>query len=224
MDHEQNCSTSTVRMVCSSGANIYAAVSAGINALWGKLHGGANEAVLNMLMRIHQDGGNVDKYVAMAKDKTSDFRLMGFGHRVYKNFDPRATLLKGAVDRILEEIGDPRPAAGHCEAAGGGRAEGRLLHRPASCTRTLTSTAGSSTGPWASPRRFHGAVRHRAHAGWIAHFLEMRQYPTSHPAPARFTSARRCASTRNSGNAGKDRRPLRAVAWEAFFIAFARGS
>jgi citrate synthase len=105
MDHEQNCSTSTARMVCSSMANIYASVSAGINALWGKLHGGANEAVLNMINQIHDDNDDYMKYVNYAKDKNSDFRLMGFGHRVYKNFDPRAKLLKEMVDRILNEMG-----------------------------------------------------------------------------------------------------------------------
>lgn len=109
VDHEQNCSTSTVRMVGSSQANIYASVSAGINALWGRLHGGANEAVLNMLQKIYDDGADYKKYVAMAKDRTSDFRLMGFGHRVYKNFDPRAKLLKQAVDDVFKEmsINDP---------------------------------------------------------------------------------------------------------------------
>ncbi len=105
MDHEQNCSTSTVRMVGSSQANIYASVSAGINALWGKLHGGANEAVLNMLSRIHEDGDDVEKFVDKVKDKTSSYRLMGFGHRVYKNYDPRAILLKQSADRILNELG-----------------------------------------------------------------------------------------------------------------------
>ena len=105
MDHEQNCSTSTVRMVGSSQANIYASVSAGINALSGRLHGGANEAVLKMLERIHKDGGNYRKYVDMAKDKNSRFRLMGFGHRVYKSYDPRAMLLRKAVDRVLDELG-----------------------------------------------------------------------------------------------------------------------
>ena len=97
-DHEQNCSTSTVRMVGSSNANLFASISAGICALWGPLHGGANEAVVNMLEQIRDDNGDVDKYVAMAKDKTDGFRLMGFGHRVYKNFDPRARIIKSASD------------------------------------------------------------------------------------------------------------------------------
>ena len=105
VDHEQNCSTSTVRMVGSSRANVYASISAGINALWGRLHGGANEEVLRMLQQIHEDGNDYKKYVAMAKDRNSDFRLMGFGHRVYKNFDPRAQLLKGAVDSVFSEMG-----------------------------------------------------------------------------------------------------------------------
>ncbi len=108
-DHEQNCSTSTVRMVSSSEANIYASVSAGINALWGPLHGGANQAVLEMLERIEADGGDYKKYVEMAKDKQSGFRLMGFGHRVYKNFDPRAKLLKSAADAVLDELGVTDP-------------------------------------------------------------------------------------------------------------------
>ena len=104
-DHEQNCSTSTVRLVGSSQANVFASISAGICALWGRLHGGANQEVMEMLELIRDDGGNVDKYVAMAKDKKSDFRLMGFGHRVYKNFDPRAKIIKVACDKVLEKMG-----------------------------------------------------------------------------------------------------------------------
>ncbi|HRF02767.1 MAG TPA: citrate synthase [Pirellulaceae bacterium] len=103
-DHEQNCSTSTVRMVGSADANLFASISAGICALWGPLHGGANEAVVNMLERIIEDGGDVAKYVAMAKDKSSGFRLMGFGHRVYKNFDPRARIIKAACDKLLAKL------------------------------------------------------------------------------------------------------------------------
>jgi len=104
-DHEQNCSTSTVRIVGSSQANFYASISAGISALWGPLHGGANQEVIEMLEQIHQDGGDVDKWVAKAKDKDDPFRLMGFGHRVYKNFDPRAKIIKKACDDILEKLG-----------------------------------------------------------------------------------------------------------------------
>jgi len=103
-DHEQNCSTSTVRMVGSSDANLFAAISAGICALWGPLHGGANEACVNMLQQIADDNGDVEKYVQMAKDKTNNFRLMGFGHRVYKNFDPRALIIKKACDKLLLKL------------------------------------------------------------------------------------------------------------------------
>ncbi|MFM7566960.1 MAG: citrate synthase [Flavobacteriales bacterium] len=104
-DHEQNCSTSTVRIVGSSNANLYSAVSAGISALWGPLHGGANQEVIEMLEQIAEDGGNVDKWVAKAKDKEDPFRLMGFGHRVYKNFDPRAKIIKKACDEVLSKLG-----------------------------------------------------------------------------------------------------------------------
>ena len=108
-DHEQNCSTSTVRMVGSSGANLFSAISAGISALWGPLHGGANQEVLEMLQNIRREGGDVKKFVQMAKDKSSKFKLMGFGHRVYKNFDPRASILKKAADDVLASlhISDP---------------------------------------------------------------------------------------------------------------------
>lgn len=108
-DHEQNCSTSTVRMVGSSNANLYASVSAGISALWGPLHGGANQAVIEMLEKIKEDGGNTAKWIDKAKDKNDPFRLMGFGHRVYKNFDPRAKIIKKACDDILEKLGIDDP-------------------------------------------------------------------------------------------------------------------
>ena len=104
-DHEQNCSTSTVRLVGSSQANIYSSISSGISALWGPLHGGANQEVIEMLEAIKNDGGDVQKYVDMAKDKSSGFRLFGFGHRVYKNFDPRAKIIKEAADDVLNKLG-----------------------------------------------------------------------------------------------------------------------
>ena len=104
-DHEQNCSTSTVRMVGSSHAGLFASISAGVSALWGPLHGGANQAVLEMLEEIQKNGGDADKYLAKAKDKNDEFRLMGFGHRVYKNFDPRARIIKKAADEVLKELG-----------------------------------------------------------------------------------------------------------------------
>jgi citrate synthase len=104
-DHEQNCSTSTVRIVGSSKASIYSSLSAGINALWGPLHGGANQEVIVMLENIKRDGGDTEKWINKAKDKNSGFRLMGFGHRVYKNFDPRAKIIKKAADDVLKKLG-----------------------------------------------------------------------------------------------------------------------
>jgi citrate synthase len=108
-DHEQNCSTSTVRMVGSSHAGLFASISAGVSALWGPLHGGANQAVLEMLEEIYKTGGDADKYLAKAKDKNDPFRLMGFGHRVYKNFDPRAKIIKRAADEVLSTLGVQDP-------------------------------------------------------------------------------------------------------------------
>jgi len=108
-DHEQNCSTSTVRIVGSSHAGLFASLSAGISALWGPLHGGANQAVLEMLEAIEADGGDTKKYMAKAKDKSDPFRLMGFGHRVYKNFDPRAKIIKIAADEVLSDLGIDDP-------------------------------------------------------------------------------------------------------------------
>jgi citrate synthase len=108
-DHEQNCSTSTVRVVGSSKANLFASITAGICALWGSLHGGANQEVLEMLELIYADGGDVSKYVRLAKERSSHFRLMGFGHRVYKNFDPRAKIIKAAADKVLTKLGRKDP-------------------------------------------------------------------------------------------------------------------
>ena len=177
MDHEQNCSTSTVRLVSSSGANIYASVSSGVNALWGKLHGGANEAVLNMLKMIHDDNRDFMKYVALAKDKNSNFRLMGFGHRVYKNYDPRAKLLHNLLEQIFTElrISDPLlDIARHLEEI--------ALSDPYFIERKLYPNID-----------FYSGILYRALGiptdmftvlfaigrmpGWIAHFLEMRQDP-----------------------------------------------
>ena len=108
-DHEQNCSTSTVRLVGSSRANLFASIAAGILALWGPLHGGANQEVIEMLEQIKADGGDVKKYVALAKDKNSNFRLMGFSHRVYKNFDPRAKIIKQTAEKVLKKLGVTDP-------------------------------------------------------------------------------------------------------------------
>ena len=108
-DHEQNCSTSTVRIVGSSHANLFASIAAGVTALWGPLHGGANQQVVEMLESIRTDGGDVEKWLDKAKDKDDSFRLMGFGHRVYKNFDPRATIIKKAADEVLDKMGIDDP-------------------------------------------------------------------------------------------------------------------
>ena len=108
-DHEQNCSTSTVRIVGSSYASLFASISAGISALWGRLHGGANQAVIEMLELIKNDDSNIEKYIKKAKDKNDPFRLMGFGHRVYKNFDPRAKIIKKAADQVLNDLGIDDP-------------------------------------------------------------------------------------------------------------------
>src|SRR5262249_4028028 len=108
-DHEQNCSTSTVRMVGSSHANLFASVSAGISALWGPLHGGANQQVIEMLISIREGKRRARQFMDLAKDKNSDVRLMGFGHRVYKNYDPRAKILKRACDEVLARIGKMNP-------------------------------------------------------------------------------------------------------------------
>ena len=104
-DHEQNCSTSTVRIVGSSQANLYSSIASGISALWGPLHGGANQAVIEMLEQIKADGGDLQKWIDKAKDKSDSFRLMGFGHRVYKNFDPRARIIKKSADEVLAKLG-----------------------------------------------------------------------------------------------------------------------
>ncbi|MFQ5717136.1 MAG: citrate synthase, partial [Nitrospinales bacterium] len=108
-DHEQNCSTSAVRLVGSSMCNLFASVSAGIYALWGPLHGGANQAVIEMLQQIHENGGNVKKYIAKAKDHDDPFRLMGFGHRVYKNFDPRCKIIKKLAHEVIKKLGVQEP-------------------------------------------------------------------------------------------------------------------
>ncbi|TFH25008.1 MAG: citrate synthase [Myxococcales bacterium] len=108
-DHEQNCSTTTVRTVGSGGANLFASISAGASALWGPLHGGANQAVIEMLQQIHDDGANYGKYVDLTKSKDANFKLMGFGHRVYKNFDPRARILKEVADEVLSKLGVDDP-------------------------------------------------------------------------------------------------------------------
>ncbi len=178
-DHEQNCSTSTVRMVGSADSNLFASISAGICALWGPLHGGANEAVVNMLQQIKDDGGDVDKYVDMAKDKENGFRLMGFGHRVYKNFDPRATLIKSSCDKLLEKLDIDDPLFEIAQ-----RLEQVALEDEYFVKRKLYPNVD-----------FYSGVIYRAMGipvemftvlfaigrlpGWIAHWREMQMSPTS---------------------------------------------
>lgn len=178
-DHEQNCSTSTVRMVGSSDANLFASISAGICALWGPLHGGANEACVNMLKQIADDGGNVKKYVDLAKDKSSHFRLMGFGHRVYKNYDPRAKIIKSACDVLLKKLNLTDPLFDVAQ-----QLEEVALKDPYFIERKLYPNVD-----------FYSGVIYRAMGipvqmftvlfaigrlpGWIAHWVEMQQSPNS---------------------------------------------
>jgi citrate synthase len=178
-DHEQNCSTSTVRMVGSSNANLFASISAGICALWGPLHGGANEACVNMLRKIADDGGNVKKYVDMAKDKSSNFRLMGFGHRVYKNYDPRAKIIKAACDTLLAKLNLNDPLFEVAQEL-----EATALQDPYFIERKLYPNVD-----------FYSGVIYRAMGipvqmftvlfamgrlpGWIAHWVEMMNSPTT---------------------------------------------
>jgi citrate synthase len=178
-DHEQNCSTSTVRMVGSSQANLFASISAGICALWGPLHGGANQAVIEMLDKIQADGGNYKKYVDMAKEKNSGFRLMGFGHRVYKNFDPRARILKQMADDVLADLGINDPLLEIAKSL-----EEVALHDDFFISRKLYPNVD-----------FYSGIIYRAMGiptnmftvmfaigrmpGWIAHWREMRDDPSS---------------------------------------------
>ncbi len=177
-DHEQNCSTSTVRMVGSSNANLFASISAGICALWGPLHGGANQACVEMLENIRADGGDVKKYVNMAKDKNSHYRLMGFGHRVYKNYDPRATIIKSTCDRLVKKLKIKDPIFDIAQEL-----EGVALSDPYFIERKLYPNVD-----------FYSGIIYRAMGipvqmftvlfaigrlpGWIAHWNEMHHSPT----------------------------------------------
>jgi citrate synthase len=176
-DHEQNCSTTTVRTVGSAQANVFAAVSAGICALWGPLHGGANQEVVEMLERIRDDGGDYRKYVELAKRKDSGFRLMGFGHRVYKNFDPRAQILKKAADEVLGALGIDDPLLEIAKEL-----EEIALHDAYFVERKLYPNVD-----------FYSGILYRAMGiptnmftvmfalgrlpGWIAHWIEQRNMP-----------------------------------------------
>ena len=150
-DHEQNCSTSTVRIVGSADANLYASIAAGVDALWGPLHGGANQACVEMLEDIRDHGGDVNEAVRRAKDPHDDFRLSGFGHRVYKNYDPRAKILKSTAERVLERAELEGRALRHRARNSKRSRSPTTTSSRRSCTRTSTSTPASSTGRWASP-------------------------------------------------------------------------
>ena len=178
-DHEQNCSTSTVRMVGSSQANLYASIAAGICALWGPLHGGANQKVIEMLQRIQDDGGDYKKYVDMAKDKSSGFRLMGFGHRVYKNFDPRARILKKAADDVLDELGVDDPLLDIAK-----NLERIALEDDFFVERRLYPNVDFYSGIIYSAigipvNMFTVMFALGRLPGWISHWLEMRRDPNS---------------------------------------------
>ena len=173
-DHEQNCSTSTVRLVGSSHAGLYASISAGISALWGPLHGGANQAVIEMLEAIKEDGGDTKKYMARAKDKNDPFRLMGFGHRVYKNFDPRARIIKRAADEVLGDLGIEDPVLDIAKGL-----EYEALNDPYFVDRKLYPNVDFYSGiiyralgipvPMFTPMFALGRL-----PGWIAQWREMR--------------------------------------------------
>lgn len=178
-DHEQNCSTSTVRMVGSSEANLYASISAGILALWGPIHGGANQAVIEMLQRIYADGGDLQKYINMAKDKESKFRLMGFGHRVYKNFDPRAKIIKKCADDLLNKLGIQDPLLDLAK-----RLEDAALKDDFFISRKLYPNVDFYSGIiyrsiGIPPDMFPVMFAIGRLPGWIAHWKEMMDDPTT---------------------------------------------
>jgi citrate synthase len=178
-DHEQNCSTSTVRLVGSSQANLFASVSAGINALFGPLHGGANEAVLQMLTDIRDSGESVQKFIERVKNKEDGIRLMGFGHRVYKSFDPRATIVKETADRVLAELGVQDPLldiAKELEAA--------ALADPYFVERKLYPNVDFYTGviykAMGFPTRMFTVLFAIGRLpGWVAHWREMNHDPAT---------------------------------------------
>jgi citrate synthase len=177
-DHEQNCSTSTVRMVGSSDANLFASISAGVSALWGPLHGGANQACVQMLEQIVADGGNVKKYVELAKKKGSGFRLMGFGHRVYKNYDPRATLIKATCDKLLAKIDRNDPLfdiAQQLEEVA--RADDYFIERK--LYPNVDFYSGVIYRAMGIPEQMFTVLFAMGRLpGWIAHWMEMHQNPT----------------------------------------------
>jgi len=178
-DHEQNCSTSAVRLVGSAQANLFASVSAGINALFGPLHGGANEAVLDMLNAIQKSGESVQKFVERVKNKEDGIRLMGFGHRIYKNFDPRATIVKATADRVLADLGIADPLLDIAKEL-----EATALADPYFAERKLYPNVDFYTGVIYKamgfpPRMFTPLFAMGRLPGWISHWREMMQDPNN---------------------------------------------
>jgi citrate synthase len=178
-DHEQNCSTSAVRLVGSAQANLFASVSAGINALFGPLHGGANEAVLDMLNSIRESGESVQKFVERVKNKEDGIRLMGFGHRIYKNFDPRATIVKATADRVLADLGISDPLLDIAKEL-----EATALADPYFAERKLYPNVDFYTGVIYKamgfpPRMFTPLFAMGRLPGWISHWREMMQDPNN---------------------------------------------
>ena len=178
-DHEQNCSTSSVRLVGSSWANLYASITAGICALWGPLHGGANEAVIEMLETIHKDGGDVDKHINLAKDKSNRVRLMGFGHRVYKSYDPRAKIIKASAHDLLNKLGVNDPLL---EIAV--KMEEKVLNDPYFIERNLYPNVDFYSGiiykAIGIPMRMFTVMFAIGRLpGWIAHWKEMMESPSA---------------------------------------------
>jgi citrate synthase len=178
-DHEQNCSTSAVRLVGSAQANLFASVSAGINALFGPLHGGANEAVLDMLIEIRESGESVQKFVERVKNKEDGIRLMGFGHRIYKNFDPRATIVKATADRVLADLGISDPLLDIAKEL-----EATALADPYFAERKLYPNVDFYTGVIYKamgfpPRMFTPLFALGRLPGWISHWREMMQDPSN---------------------------------------------
>jgi citrate synthase len=178
-DHEQNCSTSAVRLVGSAQANLFASVSAGINALFGPLHGGANEAVLDMLNAIRESGESVQRFVERVKNKEDGIRLMGFGHRIYKNFDPRATIVKATADRVLDDLGISDPLLDIAKEL-----EATALADPYFAERKLYPNVDFYTGVIYKamgfpPRMFTPLFAMGRLPGWISHWREMMQDPSN---------------------------------------------
>ncbi len=220
-DHEQNCSTSTVRMVGSSNANLFASISAGICALWGPLHGGANQICVEMLESIRAAGGGVGKYVELAKDKNSGFRLMGFGHRVYKNFDPRATIIKRRLRPLVEEDENPRIDLRDRAGARSHGPVGPLLHR-AQAVSQRRLLFGHHLPRDGHPRAdVHGAVRHRPAAGLDrpldrdAQLADQENLPSAAdlhgPGRARVRADRKATVTCSQAASAKWTGPIRAL-------------